>query len=235
MRLVTTCHAEGFEQYGHRLLEGFKHFPQGTELWWYTEGYSLPKTDGVVEISLDKLYDLQAFKSRWSKYHPPNYLFDVVRFSNKSYAVADALRDYKGVGVWIDADTVPFADLPSDYLQSYLRGGAYWAGFKRKGMYTETGLWVVDCNHPQHESFMQTFIEWYETGAFKDLANWTDCEILDATLRRFERQGLIKTASMSGEFENDIHPMAKADISKYLDHCKGPRKALGASPENANR
>jgi hypothetical protein len=234
MRIVTTCHKAGFEEYGHRLLETFKHFPQGTELWWYTEGYNLPKTDGVVEISLDKLYDLQAFKLRHANFVPPNYLFDVVRFSHKIYAAVDALMDYKGIGAWLDADVLALKDIPPNYLESHLRK-AYIACFKRKGMYTETGFWIADCSHEQHQAFMSTLVEWYDSGVFKTLPIWTDSEVFDATVRRFEKNGLISTVSMSGAYEHDMHPMAKVDLAQYLDHCKGARKAAGFSPENANR
>jgi hypothetical protein len=231
MRLVTTCHAEGYELYGHRLLESWKHWPVDAELWWYTEGFSLPanKPDGIVEISLEKIPALQAFKSKYANYTPPNYLYDVVRFSNKVFAAIDALADYQGIGVWMDADCVTRQDIPEGFIEGHL-GRNYMAMFKRRGMYTETGFWLMDCRHPQHRAFLDMWGDWYESGAFKQLANWTDCETLDATVRKFGE--LIKTASLSGAFENDMHPMAKVELAKYIDHCKGGRKAAGFSPEN---
>ena len=232
MRLCTTCHAEGYELYGHRLLESWKHWPVDAELWWYTEGFSLPanKPDGIVEISVEKLQDLQAFKSKHGRYNPPNYLFDVVRFANKVFAACDALADYQGIGCWIDADCVTRQDIPPGFIEGHL-GRNYMAMFKRKGMYTETGFWLMDCTHPQHRAFLDMWASWYVTGAFRDLDNWTDCETLDATVRKFERDGLIKTASLSGEFEKEMHPMAKVQLGKWIDHLKGPRKQLGYSPE----
>jgi hypothetical protein len=231
MRLVTTCNAEGFERYAHRILEGWKYWPADTELWWYTEGFTIPnKPDGIVEISTDKLQGLQAFKLKHGKFRPPNYLFDVVRFSHKVYAAVDALSDYKGVGVWMDADCVTRKPIPPGFIENSL-GRDYMAMFKRRGMYTETGFWIADCSHEQHREFLSTWVEWYDSGAFKDLANWTDCETLDATVRIFEKAGLIKTGSLSGEFEKEMHPMAKSVIGAYIDHTKGDRKDLGYSPE----
>jgi hypothetical protein len=32
-----------------------------------------------------------------------------------------------------------------------------------------------------------------------------------------------------------MHPQAKTEFGKYIDHCKGNRKFVGASPENVNR
>lgn len=234
MRLVTTCNREGYERYAHRVLDGWHHWPAGTELHWYVEGFTLPKDrpESIIEISTDKLQALQTFKLRHGGFVPPNYLFDVVRFSHKVFAAADALQDYKGIGVWMDADVVTKADIPAGYVETLVKD-AYLAMFKRRGMYTETGFWVMDCAHEQHESFLGVWTDWYESGAFRGLQNWTDCETLDATVRKFERQDLIRTVSLSGEFEKDMHPMAKAPLSAYLDHCKGNRKDLGYSPERA--
>lgn len=230
MRVVTTCSKDGFERYGHRILETWHHWPVGAELWWYTEGFTLPPTPGVVQISMDKLQDLQAFKRKHAQYVAPNYLYDVVRFAHKVYAACDALNDYKGVGVWLDGDCVTRKDIPAGFIEGHLKR-SYMALLKRKGMYTETGFWVMDCTHPQHEDFLATWRAWYETGAFQALANWTDCETLDATVRKFEKAGLITTTSLSGDFEKEMHPMAKIPLGAYIDHCKGARKDLGYSPE----
>jgi hypothetical protein len=232
VRVVTTCNAKGFERYAHRILEGWHHWPLGTELWWYTEGFSLPadKPDGIVEISADKLQALQAFKSRHAKYVAPNYLWDVVRFSHKVYAACDALLDYKGVGVWLDADCVTPQPIPMGYIEGHLQG-AYMALVKRRGMYTETGFWIMDCTHPQHASFLGDWQGWYDNDAFMPLANWTDCQTLDATVAKYEKAGQIKTVSLSGNHEKHIHPLSQVELGKYIVHLKGRLKDLGAIPE----
>jgi hypothetical protein len=45
----------------------------------------------------------------------------------------------------------------------------------------------------------------------------------------------VPTFNLSGEFHKDMHPMAKTELGQYIDHCKGPRKIKGKSPENKNR
>ena len=233
MRVVTTCHKAGFEEYGFRVLEGWHHWPAGTELWWYTEGFSLPKDrpDGIIERDIKSLWTAETFKGKHENYSAPNYLYDVVRFCNKVFAAQDALEDYKGIGVWMDADCVTMKDIPQGFIEGHLQG-AYIAMLKRKGMYTETGFWVMDCSHPNHQAFLEAWGQWYHDGLFKELANWTDCETLDATVRFFEKQDGIKSVSMSGAFEKTMHPMAKIELGRYIDHCKGGRKKAGFSPEN---
>ena len=233
MRVVTTCHKDGFEQYGHRALAGWKHWPKSAELHWYTEDYDIADTPGVVAVPNRHLQALQDFKRKHGGYRPPNYLWDVVRFAHKVFAAIDALAGYKGIGVWMDADCVTYRDIPEGMVEALLERDAYIGIFGRRGMYTETGFWVMDCSHPQHEAFLSTWQEWYDSGAFRTLGGWTDCHTLDATIRKF--RDAIKVTNLSGEFADDMHPMAKVELAKYLDHTKGPRKLSGASPENQYR
>lgn len=233
MRVVTTAHKEGFDKYGHRLLETWKNWPREAELYFYAEGFDIPETPGVVQKPLP--YDLAGFKDKYAHYQPASYLFDVTRFAHKVFTAVDALFDYKGIGVWLDADCVTFEKIPENLIRDSLPRGHYMAMFKRAGMYTETGFWIMDCSHPQHQEFLVSWKDWYLSHSFKQLENWTDCETLDATVRKFEREGLIKTHSLSGKHEKDMHPMAKSELGKYIDHCKGDRKEAGVSPENKNR
>jgi hypothetical protein len=233
MRVVTTCSKEGFDAYGHRVLSGWKHWPKSAELWFYADGFKIPETPGVVQCDTSELWGLQAFKEKYKNYVAPNYLFDVVRFSHKVYAAAGALAGNNGLGIWLDADCVTLQNIPDGYLEGLI-GDHYIALFKRKGMYSETGFWMINCDHPQHAEFIDIWLDWYEKDSFRSLSNWTDCETLDATVRLFEKRGTITSVSLSGEFEKHHHPLSFVDLGKYIDHCKGPRKELGYSPENLN-
>jgi hypothetical protein len=225
MRLVTSCTGKHYEEYAYRLFNSFHLFPRGTELWWYTEGFSLPKQDGIVEIDIASLGELGEFKKKYSNFTPPNYLFDVVRFSNKVFAAADALKEYQGTGGWIDADCVILKDIPDGFMESHLQD-SYIALLQRKGMYSETGFWLMDCMNPSHRDFLRMWTEWYRSDAFKGLANWTDCETLDATIRKFQKDGL-KVTNLSGEYAKDMHPLLKIELGKYVSHLKGSRKYTG--------
>ena len=229
MRFVTTCHKAGFEEYGHRLLAGWHHFPKEAELWWYTEGYEIPATERVFVQDINQIHKLVEFKERYKNYISPQFDMDVVRFSHKVYAAVDALHDYDGIGGWIDADCVPYKDIPYSMLVDML-GDAYVACFQRPGSYTETGFWLMNCAHEAHKGFMNLWQAWYDQDAFVQLPGWTDCHTFDATVYRSK----VKVNNLSGEFGTDLslHPMAKTEIAKYLDHCKGERKTDGFSPEN---
>lgn len=226
MKVVTTVHKAGFEQYGHRWVESMKNWP-GAEFVMYSEGFT---TDEVRCVDVDSVQRLAAFKERHKGYVPPSWRHDIVRFSNKVYAAYDAFYDYDGIGVWLDADAVTFAAVPEGYVEGQL-GDAYLAHFKRAGWYTETGLWLMNCAHPGHKAFLDKWVSWYETDAYRKLHEWHDCTTLDATIKATG----VPTRSLSGEHDGSMHPMALADFGRFVDHCKGARKADGFSPENPNR
>ncbi len=232
IRVVTTCHKDGYEMYGLRFVQGWQHWPMDAELYWYVEGFMPPPMPRTTLIPTSKVEGLETFKQRFTHYVPVAWNWDVVRFSNKVYAVADAFRDFKGIGVWLDNDCVTFKDISSEYIKSLLPKGSYMAMFKRTGMATETGFWVMDCSHPEHEGFLATWQNWYDSNSFKDLPEWHDCYTLDATVRLFEKRDLIKTHSLSAGHEKDMHPLCKVELGTYIDHCKGRRKIKGYSPEN---
>jgi hypothetical protein len=230
MRVITTVHKAGFEQYGHRWVESIKNWPKA-EFVMYAEGFA---TEAVVCKRVEDLPRLEAFKAKYSHYRPLSWQWDIVRFSNKVYAAYDAFYDYEGIGVWLDCDVVTYRPIPDGYVESQLKG-EFLALFKRIGYHSETGFWVMDCSHPQKKAFFDAWLAWFEHGGFKLLPEWHDCTTLDGTIAHFEKQGLIKTVSLSQGHEKDMHPISKADLGRYIDHCKGNRKADGFSPENSFR
>ena len=235
MRFVTTCHRQGWEHYGHRLWESWDNAPEGSELIWYAEGFNPGEKRGITVVPTDKLHALQSFKLRYADYRAPSWRWDVSEFPHKVFAAIDGLMEHRGIGVWLDADCVIYKKMPQGWLDQFLPDGFYMSIFRRAGMYTETGFWMMDCAHKFHESFLSDWQSWYDSGEFKNLAEWHDCMTLDGTIRTYERENLIRVFSLSGQHEREMHPMASSPIAEYIDHCKGPRKDTGASPENKFR
>ena len=222
MRVVTTCSKQGFDDYGYRWLEGRKHWPT-TDFQFYTEGYSVdcPGKD------FRDLPEFSQWKLKHARYLSPSWKYNVVGFAHKVFAACDALYDYDGIGVWLDADCVTFKDIPADLIAGYVRD-VYMAIYARTGMYTETGLWIMDCSYKGHREFLDKWRDYYLSEKYKNLLQWHDCMTLDATLRATG----VPTFNLSGEHGRLLHPQAVSELGQYVDHCKGPRKALGRSPEN---
>ena len=230
MLFVTTCSKAGFDEYGHRLLETFDNAPG--RMIWYADDIEISHPR-ITQKHIPKA--MTAFHGRYSSYEPVSWRWDVVKFAHKVYAVVDAFADHDGLGIWIDADTVIHKKIPEGTLEQFLPSGMFMSMFKRAGMYTETGFWMMDCSHEAKQKFLDAWIAWYESDRFKALSEWHDCMTLDATVRAFEKHGLIETFSLSGKHERQMHPMASSPLGEWFDHCKGPRKSTGVSPENKYR
>jgi hypothetical protein len=248
MRVVTTANKAGLEQYGQRWLDSRNNWPADAEFRWYTEGYELPHqpdelqmieqagagntTGWIVRKDFAALDEFMAWKAKHQGYVPPNWEFNVVGYAHKVFAAIDALYDYDGIGVWLDADCVTYRKVPAELIEKQVEG-AYLACYQRNGYHTETGFWVMDCAHPEHRAFLDAWKAWYLTNSYKQLSAWHDCQTLDATIRHFGER--IKVRNLSGDWANDMHPMAKTELGQWIDHAKGARKIKGVSPENKFR
>lgn len=221
MRVVTT--APPGAAYVQRWLDSRKNWPEGTDFQFYTEGVE-------VDCPGKDFKDLQRFID-WKELHrdyvSPSWEWDVVRFSHKVFAAADALYDYQGVGVWLDADCVTYKPVPEGLIEKQVEG-VYMACYQRTGLHTETGLWIVDCSHPIHKEFMDLMRGWYLSEEYKKLPQWHDCFVLDACIRQLKPP----VRNLSGEHHMNAHPQALSELGQYIDHCKGLRKKEGRSPEN---
>lgn len=227
MRVVTTCHAQGLKDYAFRWLEARKNWPKDTEFLFYREGFEVdcPGKD------LSEIPELQAFKRRHAGYKPPDWRFDVVKFSNIAFAIYDALHDHDGIGMRLDADAVTYKKIPKGLIEKLL-DGAYLGAYQRQGMYSETGIFIVDCKHPQHKHFMDVYRDWYLSDKFKAFnTGWHDCIAFDYAIKVTG----VPVTNLSGEHFKSTHPQALSELGRYIDHCKGPRKEKGASPENKFR
>lgn len=236
-RIITTCHKAGFDQYGHRLLAGLHHFPAGSGVIWYTEGYDLPPGPvPVTQRDINGIERLTRFLGKHPQYVPPGWQWDVRRFARKVFAVVDdILSGEPGVVAWVDADIVPYQDIPEGYLEELL-GEHFMAVLNRRGMHTETGFWLMNTAHKHAREFCEDWLDAYESERFLKLSEWHDCAILDSLLKRATTQNLVTVVGLSGDYDVDMHPMSRIELGKYLDHCKGPvRKHLGHSPENSHR
>lgn len=237
MRVVTTSNRLGLEQYGRRWLDSRKNWPQGpiftrgqTKFVYYTEGFDIPQEYWPIECKdLSELTEFTHWKAKYRHYIAPMWRWDVVRFANKIFAMVDAMADYDGIGVWCDADVVTFDKIPDGFVEDQL-GDAFIALYQRTGTYSETGLWLMQCNHPQKKPFLNLLRNWYLGGKFRQCEEWVDCIAVDMAIKALGDK--IKVKNLSGEHSLEMHPQALSEFGKYCDHTKGLRKAKGYSMEN---
>lgn len=214
IRLVTTCHADGWRQYGRRMVETFvEHWPAAVTLEVYAEGFDVDvEAPNVNARVLPGWHD--DFKARHAgnpdahgrdgtrfgpidraKNRDYSYRRDCVRFSHKVAALTDAALNPAIVNhageidllIMVDADTVTHAPVTIEWLRSVVNpssGDFYMAWLFRANWYPECGFVVFNEAHPSHEWFMRLFRATYESGEVFAYPETHDSFVLQELVRR---------------------------------------------------
>jgi len=239
-----------YEEYGHRL---FSTWDRRYELIVYHEDYSdsagdkppyIPSWAGHIHTPTvtPELY-------RWTENHktrPVNsYKQDAVRFSHKVWAMWHGVITYTGwtnaySGVmWMDADTT-IKQMPTpEELVNYLNRADITVYDRPE--YPETGImWFSSRTQMRSEwcstyyntatHFVNRLREYYETDQIYQLKEQHDAYVTGHILRT-EFKGRWASLSTTDQAPGR-HPQAHSRSATRWDHCKGPRKIQGRSPEN---
>jgi hypothetical protein len=78
--------------------------------------------------------------------------------------------------------------------------------------------------------FVNTLREYYETDRIYQLKEQHDAYVTGHILKT-EFKGAWASLSTHQATQNN-HPQAQSPTAEWWDHCKGPRKKTGRSPEN---
>lgn len=239
---VTTCHAQGWQSYGRRMVKTFLMYWQGVPLSFYTEGF---KPEYALLRDIRSLPRWQAeFKARHAKNPAMNgratqrydLLHDAVRFSHKVGATIDLIEDllsFRGhapgpsIVIWVDADVMTHAPVTVDFLTKLVPdwSNTAVAWLNRDHKYPECGFVMFNCAHPEMESLVRVWKGLYAADLVIGLSDWTDCH----TLQEAVRITGAPTASLSGGFTNIGHPFINGPLGAVMDHLKGDRKQRGRS------
>jgi hypothetical protein len=256
-RLVTTCHAEGWEQTGRRMATSFvEHWPADVTLEIYSEGFTV---DVIAPNVIER--ELPGWHTDWKARHATNddahgrdarrfgridrrkgktqsYRRDCVRFSHKVAALTDAaLNVRRGAPadwlIMIDADTLTHDPVTFDWLRSLVPvPGHYMAWLDRLAWYPECGFVMFAEKHPAHASFM-TRLRWlYESDNVFALPETHDSFVIQSLVGTF-----VATAAFDQPFSlstkegrRSSHPFVYSRLAEKLDHAKGKFKLAGRTP-----
>lgn len=256
--VVTTFHEGKFTEYGRKMIDSFCYFwPKEVDLYVYVEG-TIPQNDveNVHYINLlSSCPNLVKFKAKYKNdpiangkgkgqsafgHKRPNkikskwqgkdtYLFDAVRFSHKSFCQIHAAQNIDAdVMIWLDADTITFAKVTQELLESLLPIDHYVSYLGRPGKYTECGFMAYDLRNPNNIEFMKSWEEFYITDKIFSLGEWHDCEVFDKVRERMEQEGKIKNHNLNVN-KVSAHPFVNSILGTFMDHLKGGRKSAGRS------
>lgn len=180
--------------------------------------------------------DQKAFIDRWKDHKPESYMFDVVKFSHKVFALekcADAIKDDIDCLIWLDSDVITTKKVTYEWLKEVLpktgeddTTSEVCSYLGREGWYSECG-WVAYNLKAAGYELLKYMKDMYVKDQFKDklMDGWTDCHVFD-----FQRSG-VRSKNLSPFYKHketqiDVWPQSK--LAECLVHRKGKRKHKAA-------
>jgi hypothetical protein len=249
--VVTTFNADGYDQYGRRMIETFlQNWPADVVLRVYAENCRVTQTASNLHVfDLNQAsQELIAFKTKWNNVPKANgdvsadpvrslrkdagkgFKWDAIRFSHKVYAIFHAAKNCNSeVLIWMDADMVCHSHITTEKLNYLIPENSDLCYLGRKGKFTECGLYSMNLRSPMVKTFLQEFQRMYdnaEHGIFH-LDEWHDSFVFDAVRARMPF--LQQVDWSNGIVTGEGHPLINSEWGAYLDHLKGDRKSLGRS------
>lgn len=242
IRVCSGFSPAGFKDYGQRFLDTFdRHWPRDIDLVVYTEApVAVPRGEcrslwdchGVAEFIARHKDDPEKTGRKQTKlwkprYHgkPYCYRFDAVKFCRQLFIPEHAARDI-GDGdylIWLDADVMSLKDMPPLFVET-LFGKADLVFLGRSGAHSEIGFWAVRINAATRR-FLWHLAETWRSGKVFELPEWHSAFVFDDC----RRYCILKERNLTPEGRG--HVWTQSPLNDWLDHLKGARKALGASPE----
>lgn len=252
--VVTSYNADGYRQYGHRFLSSFVEFwPTDVNLIVYEEGEcdrpaNTRHRPNLMFFPLDAVGVRQHFMSRYGKSNTARglveapswrrkdrecgYSFrtDAVKFSNKVFALYHAAKLVTGPIIWIDADVVTLRPVTMAEIDALMPRDSDLSFLGRPGAHSECGFMAFRTRAGAE------LIDWmagmYMSGEVFSLTEWHDSFVFD---RVREKMPEVRCHSLSAPGHQEGHVWIHSPLGAFMDHLKGARKEMGASPEMAGR
>lgn len=242
---MSSFHEAGYNLYGRQFLSSFSsNWPNDVGLLVYAEDVQVKADDPRIRVldQRETLPNLLAFKERYKddpfangmEPHPKgrrDYRWEAVRFSNKVFAVADAIRRTVGKAdqlIWLDADIVTRRAIPPSFLDQLAPRGDELTAYLNRNRCPECGWVGYNLRHPLILAFADSFEGVYTSGHFKTWGESHDSYIFWKLVQRFEAEHGAKWKGLGDEGRGG-HIFLNSVLSRYMDHLKGDRKERGRS------
>lgn len=190
-----------------------------------------PRAHGAVARKKRKLlFDRKKFRPRIKTYaFGLGFRWDAVRFSHKMFSVFAAAQTLAcDVLFWIDADTLFFRDVPTDFIEGLIPDRCLVGFLDRKHM-SECGFVAYNLRHRKMPAFLAALKALYTEDTLFDAKEFNDCFLFDRVRRRFERRGCRTYDIGEGIGRKADHVLINSRLGDYMDHMKGSRKEAGHS------
>lgn len=236
--VVTSCSADGYKQYGARMVETFLAFwPHDMKLYVVSEdALTLPAGPEFVSLN-DAPQPVADFYARHAnnprahgdRGNVKNFKYDAFKFSKKVFAVEMvAARTEVDRLIWLDADVETFAGIPPEFVRSMPPNDNFALSCLDRGphYHSECGFVSYNLRHPQTRRFITDFARLYTSDEVFNLKEWHDSWVFDWLRRR------MKLTCHRIPHKSNGHPFVHSKLGEFMDHFKGRRKEAGRSSDH---
>ena len=257
--IVTSFNPEGLEVYARNMLNSFdKHWDKEIQLHaWYhdfdeggafflrTEELEIP-TKGVKYSNLNNIQDMVEYREAMKVHNGTeggkiqyNWRLDAIKWCHKIYALTETAADPHVIQdkdwlIWLDADTVTFADVDAEFLDGICDNSYDIVHLGRNSVdYSETSFIAFNLKNRPAVDFLSDFRETYDNREVTAYREWHDGFIFERLLKLHQYHGL-KALNLTPDVP-DLNAFATSALSTKMQHFKGNLKTKDVSLEHHKR
>jgi predicted O-methyltransferase YrrM len=257
--IVTSFNPEGLEVYARNMLNSFdKHWDKEIQLHaWYhdfdeggafflrTEELEIP-SKGVKYSNLNNIQDMLEYREGMKVHNGTeggkiqyNWRLDAIKWCHKIYALTETAADPHVIQdkdwlIWLDADTVTFADVDAEFLDGICDNSYDIVHLGRNSVdYSETSFIAFNLKNRPAVDFLSDFRETYDNREVTAYREWHDGFIFERLLKLHQYHGL-KALNLTPDVP-DLNAFATSALSTKMQHFKGNLKTKDVSLEHHKR
>ena len=228
--LVTSFRGDHWNIYAKDCIESFiKHWPKDTKLYayyndWPERGLQSYDSDRVEFIDLMSVSTelCEFFKKFKNPKDTPNWRTDVKRWAYKVYTEYEFFVKNPpkcDVGIWIDADTVTYNDIPKAKLEEWMPTDKDISVLGREAVnYIEAGFVAMRMTDLNKALFSDLFGVW-NSGEIYNYKEWHDAFVFTRIMNLHQAHGL-QVHNLSPHCA-DLNAFEASPLVRYMYHNKG--------------
>ena len=226
IKVVTTYNNKLWDEYAHRFFETYN---------WPFDVINYNEDKDMFEMIPNCKNFVDRNKNRKLPKHKNAFKFDAVRFCYKVYGYTHSILNTDADGlICMDADSVFLKPIDVNFVKKHLhKEDKMMSYFGRKRWYSECGFLYFNMHHPQVKNYAKEMQCMYDSDDIYKLQECHDSYVWDYVRKQFESDYDVKNLNLTANLDMN-HVQAYSVLAKYYDHCKGPYKLKGFSPQNKN-
>lgn len=229
--VITSMDNAYYNKVGRACIESFgAHWPKDIMLHVYDEGIvDAPKRKWIEYRAWDELGE------NFKNFCQRDINSRIQTFAKKAFSVIAGLRtiDVDRL-IWLDADVITTYSInpqlldmitPESVLSTHYGVQHEWPSDEdpeRISFSCETGFFVVNRRHPQFESFVNRYEQYYMDNIGENLRRFYDGEVYGAVVREFEING-SKMMELNPGLKHKT-PIPRSIMAPYIMHYKAGAK-----------